>query len=345
MKISAVVPAYNEEKNIRAMLLSVVRQRLAAGDALTEVVVVASGCTDGTHAEVLAAGREDERIRLLVQDARLGKAAAVNAYLRERDPSADLIMLSSSDILLQPGCLQLLADALQQDPKAGMAGARPVPTNPRETLLGHMVGTLWDLHHDLAMESPKLGEITLLRASLISPIPETSAVDEASFEAQIIQQGYTLKYVPGAVVANRGPTRVSEYLKQRRRIAAGHYWLKDTSGYAVSSMDTRRVGRLALRRLSFSDPMADAACVAAVAVEAVARGLGYLDFKRNFSHAVWEVASTARQVVHAGEPAAEPPSADPQADGTKMGEAAVAGGSASSDTAGGKKKGGEASHG
>jgi glycosyltransferase involved in cell wall biosynthesis len=335
MKISAIVAAYNEEKNIRAMLLSLVRQRLGPEDSLVEVVAVASGCTDGTHDEVQAAAREDGRIRLLVQDARLGKASAINAYLRERDLSADIIVLSSSDILLQPGCLQLMVDALKQDPKVGMTGPRPVPTNPRETLLGHMVGTLWDLHHDLAMESPKLGEITMMRASLVTPIPETTAVDEASFEAQIIQQGYTLKYVPGAVVANRGPTRVSEYLKQRRRIAAGHFWLKDTSGYAVSSMDTRRVGRLAMRRLSFSDPMADVACVAAVAVEAVARGLGYLDFKRNYSHAVWEVASTARQVVHEGEPepAAAPASPPVQSEGAKATEAE------------GGAKGGEASHG
>ena len=39
MKISAVVPAYNEEKNIRAMLGSLIGQRLD-GHTLTEVVVV-----------------------------------------------------------------------------------------------------------------------------------------------------------------------------------------------------------------------------------------------------------------------------------------------------------------
>ena len=296
MRVSAVVPAYNEERNIRAMLRSLASQKLRNG-TLTEIVVVASGCTDGTHDEVLAVAKDDPRVRLIVQNARLGKAAAINAYLRERDPAADIIVMSSSDILLQPGCVECFVEALADDPSAGMVGARPVPTNPRTDMMGRVVGVLWDLHHDLAMEAPKLGEITATRAKLVRPIPEDSPVDEASVEAQVAAAGFHLKYVPGAVVANRGPENMREYIEQRRRIAAGHYWLREKTGYSVSSLDTKRVAKLAMRHLSLSDPREDAACVAAVALEAVARGLGYLDYKRNYSHAVWKVATTAREVM------------------------------------------------
>lgn len=300
MRVSIVVPAYNEERNIRRLLGSVLEQRLASG-VLVEVVVVASGCTDGTRAEVESVRARDARVRLLVQDARLGKAAAINAYLRERDASADLVVISSADILVQPGCLELLVQAFRAEPALGMCGGRPVPTNPRTNLLGRMVGFLWDLHHERALESPKLGELVAARASLLGPLPVTSPVDEASLEAVVTEQGYRLGYVPEAVVTNRGPERLSEYFSQRRRIAAGHYWLRDTSGYEVSTLDVRRVARLALGYFTLTDPKVDAAYLAAIGVEAVARGVGYLDARRNHSHAVWRVAESAHQAVPEGE--------------------------------------------
>lgn len=300
MRVSVVIPAYNEERNIRRLLGSLLGQRLSTG-GLVEIVVVASGCTDGTCAEVEAVRAQDARLRLIVQDARLGKAAAINAYLRERDASADLVVISSADILVQPGCLELLTRAFLAEPDLGMCGGRPVPTNPRTDLLGRMVGFLWDLHHERALEAPKLGELVAVRASLIQPLSVTSAVDEASIEAAVIEQGYRLGYVPEAVITNRGPERLSEYFNQRRRIAAGHYWLRDTSGYEVSTMDVRRVARLALGYFTLTDPKVDAAYLAAIGVEAVARGVGYLDARRNHSHAVWKVADSAHQAIPQGE--------------------------------------------
>lgn len=299
MRVSVVIPAYNEERNIRRLLGSLLGQRLVSGK-LVEVVVVASGCTDGTCAEVEAVRARDARLRLIVQDARLGKASAINAYLRERDGSADVVVISSADILLQPGCLELLVQSFGEHPELGMCGGRPVPTNPRTTLLGRMVGFLWDLHHERALEAPKLGELVAVRASLLRPLPVTSAVDEASVEALIIGQGYRLGYVPEAVITNRGPEHLREYFSQRRRVAAGHYWLRDTSGYEVSTLDVRRVARLALGHFTLSDPKVDAAYLAAIGVEALARGVGYLDAWRNHSHAVWRVADSAHQAVPEG---------------------------------------------
>src|SRR5215471_11237604 len=188
MKVSVGVAAYNEEKNIRRFLFSLLGQKMTRGE-ITEVVVVASGCTDATHAQVESVIAGDRRVRLLVQDARMGKTAALNAYARERDPSADMIVLSSADLLLQPGCLQVFAETFERYPNAGMVGARPVPTNPRGTLMGDVVNFLWQLHHEISLEAPKLGEIIALRSPLLSPLPEESPVDEASLEAQVVAAG------------------------------------------------------------------------------------------------------------------------------------------------------------
>ncbi|HJZ88239.1 MAG TPA: glycosyltransferase [Polyangia bacterium] len=296
MRVSAVVPAYNEEKNIRRLLSSLLAQKMSGGQ-LTELVVVASGCTDTTHAQVEAVARADARVRMIVQDARMGKTAALNAYTRERDPRADVIVMSSADLLVQPGCLQVFLDAFANHPRVGMVGARPVPTNPRGTLMGDVVHFLWALHHEIALEAPKLGEIVAVRGHLLVPLPQESPVDEASLEAHVVAQGYALRYLPDALVVNRGPDNIREFIDQRRRIAAGHFWLRDSTGYAVSTLDARRIVKHALQHLTLSDPKTDASYLAAAALEALARGLGWLDFRRHHSHAVWKVAPSTRQVV------------------------------------------------
>ena len=47
-------------------------------------------------------------------------------------------------------------------------------------------------------------------------------VDEASIEAIVRAAGLELRYVPEAVVRNKGPETVADLVRQRRRITAGH---------------------------------------------------------------------------------------------------------------------------
>lgn len=296
LRVSACVTAHNEERNIRKLLRSLLAQKVGP-HTLVEVVVVASGCTDATTTEVLDLARHEPRLRLIVQDARLGKASAINAYGRERAAKVDAVAIVSADLILQPGCLQLLLDRLAQTPEVGMVGPRPVPTNPRGSLMGNMVGFLWQLHHDISSESPKLGEVIVLRAKLLRPIPEDCPVDEANLEAGVIAQGFRLSYVPEAVVANRGPSNLREYFSQRRRIAAGHFWLRRRTGYSVPTLDVSRVARHAVRYLTFGDPSTDASYLTAAVLEGVARALGYFDYKREFNHAIWKVAPSTREVT------------------------------------------------
>ena len=59
---SVGIMAYNEEANIGQLLKALVTQRTSAV-TLSEIVVVASGCTDGTQAIVKAWCRRDSRVR------------------------------------------------------------------------------------------------------------------------------------------------------------------------------------------------------------------------------------------------------------------------------------------
>jgi len=190
------IMAYNEEANIGRLLDAVISQKLKEV-ALTEIVVVASGCTDNTEAVVLEWAKRDARIRLISQEKRLGKASAINDYLPKAQEK--ILVLCSADLLPEPEAIERLV-APFADPEVGMTSSRPVPVNDASQFMGYAAHMLWDLHHAINIKSFKAGEMIAIR-KIFERIPYHTAVDEASMEPVIRGQGYQAKYEPTAIVA------------------------------------------------------------------------------------------------------------------------------------------------
>jgi len=238
--------AYNEEANIRQLLQALLAQKTDKV-AIDEIVVVASGCTDCTEEIVKEYVALDPRVRLLVQPRKEGKASAVNLLLRNTD--CEVIVLESADTLPLEHTIEALVSPMT-DPEIGMVGGRPQPTNSPNRFMGYAAHLLWDLHHKVALRHPKLGELIAFR-NVFYRIPFNSAVDEASIEPLIVGQGLRLHYAADALVLNKGPETVGDFLKQRRRIFAGHLYLKETLGYRVSTMSAARLAWLFLKNLQW----------------------------------------------------------------------------------------------
>jgi biofilm PGA synthesis N-glycosyltransferase PgaC len=295
LHVSVGVMAYNEERNIGRLLDALVHQDLALA-AIREIVVVSSGSTDGTDAIVSDWSQREPRIRLVRQERREGKASAINLFLKS--VAGDVVVLESGDTIPAPDCIErLVAPFANAD--VGMTGARPVPVDDPGTFMGFVVHMLWRLHHRLALRHPKLGEMVAFRSS-VRAIPGESAVDEASIEAIAVSEGKVLRYVPEAVVYNKGASNVRDFLKQRRRIYAGHLWLEKAQAYEVS---TKGVGGI-LREL-FLDlertPRALLWSAGGVLLEALGRFLGTVDhyvLKRN--PYTWEVAESTKSLGRRG---------------------------------------------
>jgi len=230
--LSIGIMVYNEERGIGRLLDALLRQELVHA-RIKEIVVVASGCTDSTEAVVRDFMKQDPRIRLITQTRRKGKASAINQFLSIA--SGDIYVLANADTVPEPTAIDRLV-APFASPDVGMTGARPIPVNTSDTFIGYADNLMWWLHHLVSLTSPKLGELIAFR-NFIRWIPEDTAVDEASIEAIVTQVGYELRYVPDAVVNNKGPETVTDFMKQRRRIAAGHAHLYRKHGYRVSTSD------------------------------------------------------------------------------------------------------------
>lgn len=292
LECSIGIMAYNEATNIADAIASILQQRVPSC-TVAEVIVVASGCTDATVPIVSAIAARDRRVRLVTQEHREGKASAINCFLAmARSPIA---VLASADVRVKDGAL----DALLRnfcDPTVGMVGGRPVPVNNECSLLGHTVHLMWRMHDQVARGEPKLGEMVAFR-TVIPQIPVDTPVDEISIQALIMQIGYRLVYEPAAIIHNRGPATVADFLRQRRRIYAGHLLVRRQQGYAAATMDTRRLVRTLVQLAPFSTPRTAAWTAGAVGLEALARGLGYYDYLRRRSHQIWQIAPTTKAPI------------------------------------------------
>jgi biofilm PGA synthesis N-glycosyltransferase PgaC len=290
---SVGIMAYNEEANIARTLRAVLAQQ-GPSVRLDEVIVVASGCTDRTVPIVADIALQEPRVRLCIQDKREGKASAINQFLKEA--TSEVAILIGADVIPDEAALENLC-APFNDPEIGMVGGRPVPVNDPDTFMGHAVHLLWRLHDQVARMQPKLGEVIAF-LNVISGIPTNSAVDEISIQALISQLGYKLLYKPECIVYNKGPITVRDFLKQRRRIYAGHLKVRTQQNYEASTMKVSPIARqlLASRDFTMSSPKQAVWTAGAITLEGYARVQGHYDYWRKREHHIWQMVDSTKDL-------------------------------------------------
>jgi cellulose synthase/poly-beta-1,6-N-acetylglucosamine synthase-like glycosyltransferase len=285
IKCSVGITAYNEEANIGRLLQAMLDQQQYEID-ITEIIVVASGCTDRTEEIVQEYMAQDARIQLHVQQQREGKTSAINLFLAHAQEK--ICVLESGDTLPREDTIEKMV-RMFRDPGVGMTGAQKVAVNTPDHIVGVLSHLRLKMEHQLCLEIPRLGELIAFR-KVFDQIPPDVAMDEAFVEAFIIRRGMQVRYAPDAVVYNMGPETVGDFVKQRRRNYAGHLYLKDKYGYKVSSLQNTRVLRLALEEVWGAIRLV-ATLVLLGTLEIYSRLLGAWDYRvRKKKHVVWDMA-------------------------------------------------------
>jgi cellulose synthase/poly-beta-1,6-N-acetylglucosamine synthase-like glycosyltransferase len=283
--------AFNEEANIGKLLQSLLNQRLDKA-ILQDIIVVSSGSTDQTNVIVREWSARDPRIRLIIQTKREGKSSAINLWLKEKN--APLLILESADTLPNEDTVEKLLLPFQ-DSQVGMTGAHPAPINNPRTFMGFAVNLEWRLHHLMALQNPKMGEMVAFR-NILPQISATSAVDEADIEKEIKKQNLKVVYVPEAVVQNKGPENVADFLKQRRRIFAGHLALQKNNHYEVATMSGLKIFGLLIKNMDLNW---HSLCFTpfVILLEVYGRFLGWYDFKtKGQEPTIWDIAESTKNL-------------------------------------------------
>ncbi|MDG7012783.1 MAG: glycosyltransferase [Nitrososphaerota archaeon] len=293
--------AHNEAANIRNVLLSLTAQRILP-TSLRKVLVFSSSY-DGTNEVVDELARRDSRIILVRERTRDGKAASVNRFLKSSD--ADICVVLGADVVPDIGAVDALVEALN-DPGVGLVGATVVPTNRANAFFGYVSHLLWGLHGRFG----KVGEMIAFRRCLVPGIADTTSVDEAFVQVIVSRKGKRAVCVPDAVVWNRGPGNVSDFMRQRSRIFAGHMKLAAELGAKVPTMDYgffKDAVRLAVResdrvrrRSGIPAWKAAAWLVLAGFLEAAARVEGVLTLVTSGEQTVWKQVPSGRSPFRTG---------------------------------------------
>jgi cellulose synthase/poly-beta-1,6-N-acetylglucosamine synthase-like glycosyltransferase len=272
LKVTIGIFAHNEEKNIRSTLDSIEKQVLDLA-IIEEILVVSSGSNDKTNELVVQKSQLNPKIKLYTQAERHGKSAAINLFLSHA--KSPIVVTVSADLRLNKKAIEEIVIPFLQ-PDVGMVGAHPVPTNSTRTPMGRVVHVLWELHHEISLVKPKCGEMIAFR-NIIRQIPPQSAVDEATLEVLLQLIGYSTVYAPRSIVYNSGPKTVADFFKQRRRVFAGHQWIKNQYNYQVVTLDSTLIVQIIMRQL-FVYPDKIVPLIMLVALEVSSRILGWIDF-------------------------------------------------------------------
>lgn len=136
MKLSVIIPVYNEFRTIREII-----QRVQAVGLADEIVVVDDGSTDGTRqvlSELGSAGQPLRfSLRVILHEKNQGKGAAV--YTGIQNSSGDVILVQDADLEYDPRDIPALLKPLQEGIADVVYGSRFLGGPRRPTMFWHMV--------------------------------------------------------------------------------------------------------------------------------------------------------------------------------------------------------------
>lgn len=135
MKISVIIPVFNESKTIQEIIRRVEAQGLAS-----EILIVDDGSTDGTRA-ILESLPINGIIRTIYHDRNQGKGAAIRTGIHESN--GDILLIQDADLEYNPTDYPALIKPFEDGVADVVYGSRFLGAPRRTAMFWHMVANKW----------------------------------------------------------------------------------------------------------------------------------------------------------------------------------------------------------
>lgn len=222
---SILICALNEEKNIGSLLQGIEAQEydsaFQGNFVLEDIMVISDGSTDRTAEIVRSFSATNPRIKLVVNERRIGKIFSLGKGFKL--VNSDYLILFDADVLVEKNTISnLLASFLTEDYL--LVGGNPIPCKPSGilTIAEQSSSFSWLLLQEIKKRSPDSiysahGRILCLAKKLYKSVDIDALSTPGDDQYLYLKSNHKFKYEPSAVVYYKMPLMVADYLKQNTR--------------------------------------------------------------------------------------------------------------------------------
>lgn len=194
MKLSIIIPVYNEVRNISAIVKRVQATKLA-----TEIIIVDDGSKDGTR-EILEKLQGKRKVRVLLNEKNQGKGAAVVTGMRTA--KGDIILIQDADLEYDPRDYPALLRPIQEGLADVVYGSRFLGAAHRVTMFWHQLANqlltfMTNILYDSILTDMETGYKVFRRQVIEGMTIRAKRFNfEPEFTAKILKRKYRIYEVP-----------------------------------------------------------------------------------------------------------------------------------------------------
>jgi glycosyltransferase involved in cell wall biosynthesis len=194
MKLSVIIPVYNEVESIQVILKRVQEQNLAH-----EIVVVDDGSKDGTR-DVLKELDGKNGVRVVLHEHNKGKGAAVRTGMAAA--LGDILLIQDADLEYDPRDYATLLKPLNEGIADVVYGSRFLGASRRVAMFWHMVANhlltfMTNILYNTILTDMETGYKVFRREVLDGMVLHANSFDfEPEFTAKILKRKFRIFEVP-----------------------------------------------------------------------------------------------------------------------------------------------------